>query len=178
MKTQHRLAVTLKTLMSEMPLNDISVSLLTKKCKVKRQTFYYHFHDIYDLLTQVFLDEVIEGIEDTKNYSELMTVIYKYYEKNMAFLDAVLDSGAKDLFSEFIYNIIYQMSMRYINEIENSSKVNLNSRKAIARFYASAFGSSFVYYLSTSAHKSLNGMLSCFDFVNQKSLSEAINYYL
>ena len=50
--------------MSELPLEEISVAALARRCKVNRQTFYYHFHDIYDLLTLVFLDEKIEGIDD------------------------------------------------------------------------------------------------------------------
>ncbi len=57
MKTEHRLAETLKSLMSEVPLDSISVTMLSERCHINRQTFYYHFHDIYDLLTLVFLDE-------------------------------------------------------------------------------------------------------------------------
>ena len=72
MKTEHRLAETLKEMMSEMSLDDISVTLLVKKCRVNRQTFYYHFHDIYDLLTLVFLDEKIDGVDDVSNIKQLM----------------------------------------------------------------------------------------------------------
>ena len=67
MKTEHELAYALKTMMSEVPLDDISVTSLTRRCHINRKTFYYHFHDIFDLLTQVFLDEKIEGIENTKD---------------------------------------------------------------------------------------------------------------
>ena len=56
MKTEHALARTLKEMMSSQPLDDISVLEISKKCGVSRKTFYYHYHDIYDLLTQVFLD--------------------------------------------------------------------------------------------------------------------------
>ena len=71
MKTEHRLAEALKSMMSELPLEEISVAALARRCKVNRQTFYYHFHDIYDLLTLVFLDEKIEGIDNAKDSVEI-----------------------------------------------------------------------------------------------------------
>ena len=97
-------------MMSEMPLDDISVTTLVKKCRVNRQTFYYHFHDIYDLLTLVFLDESIPGIEDVKNIEQLMRCIFDYYQKNRSFIDATNNSAAKDLFQSFIY-IIFSISI-------------------------------------------------------------------
>ncbi len=160
--------------MAEMPLDEISVSLLTKKCKVKRQTFYYYFHDIYDLLTQVFLDEKIPGIGECDGYEELLSTMYNYYENNKSFLDAVLTSGGKDLFLEFLFNSLYQSSMRFIIKIEDSKKLTLNERKAIARFYASAFSVSFLYYLSGYTNKSLQGLQNCFGFVENDALAKSV----
>jgi 3-deoxy-manno-octulosonate cytidylyltransferase (CMP-KDO synthetase) len=62
MKTQRRLAEILKVMMSETPLDEISVSSLAAKAGINRKTFYYHFHDVYDLLTLVFLSEKVEKI--------------------------------------------------------------------------------------------------------------------
>ena len=75
MKTEYRLAEALKNMMSEVSLDSISVTTLTKKCKVNRQTFYYHFHDIYDLLTLIFLNEEIEDIETARNIKEMLGLI-------------------------------------------------------------------------------------------------------
>ena len=40
MKTEHKFALTLKNMMSEKSLDEISVLSICKKCKVNRQTFY------------------------------------------------------------------------------------------------------------------------------------------
>ena len=63
MKTQRRLAETLKDMMATTPIDNISVTTLSKKCGINRQTFYYHFHDVYDLLTLVFLNEKVEKLD-------------------------------------------------------------------------------------------------------------------
>ena len=104
MKTEHRLAEALKSMMAELPLEEISVASLARRCKVHRQTFYYHFNDIYDLLALVFLNEKIPQIDETRNSVEMVTAIYRYYESNQAFIDGTLNSAGKDLFEEFVYN--------------------------------------------------------------------------
>ena len=156
MKTEHRLAEALKSMMSELPLEEISVAALTRRCKVHRQTFYYHFNDIYDLLALVFLNEKIEGIDDTRDSTEMVTVIYEYYEKNRSFIEGTLNSAGKDLFQEFVYNICYKCFMRYINNLSESKRININDKKNIVRFRAFAYSNSIVYYLSTHKSKSLS----------------------
>ena len=178
MKTEYRLAETLKNMMSEVSLDSISVTTLTKKCKVNRQTFYYHFHDIYDLLTLIFLNEEIEDIGEAKNIKAMLTSIYQYYVKNKGFIDATLNSAAKELLEEFIYNCCYKSIMRFVNAVQDSKKLHINDRKAISRFYALAYSHSIVYYLATYKAKSLDGLLNCFSFESNGSLEEAVNRLL
>lgn len=174
MKTEYRLASALKDLMSEQPLDTISVTILAKKAHIRRQTFYYHFHDIFDLLTLVFLDEKIPNITECKNYKELLETIYKYYVKNEKFIDATLSSAGKELFIEFIYNIFYTSTLRFSLNYEVEKKVSSSSVKNIARFYASAFSQTIAYYLLTRKEKSLNGLLASFSFLGEGDLKKSL----
>ena len=174
MKTEHRLTEALKSMMSELPLEEISVAALTRRCKVHRQTFYYHFNDIYDLLALVFLNEKIPGIDETRNSVEMVTAIYNYYVKNQAFIDGTLNSAGKDLFGEFVYNTCYKSFMKYINNLAESKRISLNEKKNIVRFRAFAYSNSIVYYLSTHKTKSLENMQACFAFENDENMRKEI----
>ena len=55
--TKKLLGNTLKELMAEKPFDKITVSELTKRCGVNRQTFYYHFETIIDLFKWVLNEE-------------------------------------------------------------------------------------------------------------------------
>ena len=178
MKTEHELAETLREMMQETPLDEISVVTLTKRCRIYRQTFYYHFHDIYDLLTQVYLDERIKNISFVKSLKDLVIVIYRYYEQNTAFVDASLNSAGKDLFQEFIYNNCYSTILKLVNETKNNKRILSNDRKAIARFYALAYAHSIVYYLSVFKNKSLEGLLASFCFIKDNDLQKAVENYI
>ena len=48
--TKIALGESLRKLMAEKPLNKITISDITNECGCNRMTFYYHFHDIYELL--------------------------------------------------------------------------------------------------------------------------------
>ena len=178
MKTEHRLAEALKSMMSELPLEEISVAALARRSKVHRQTFYYHFHDIYDLLTLVFLNETIPHAEEAKNTKELLKHIYNYYSKNNKFIDATLSSAGKDLFEEFIHNICYKAILRFVNGVAESKKLHVNDRKAITRFYASAYSYSIIYYLANYKNKSLEGLINCFTFESSSAFEDAVHRLL
>ena len=184
MKTQHALGLALKEMMARQPLDTISVLELAKKCGVSRKTFYYHYHDIYDLLTQVFLEEKIPGANLATNFQELIQLVFDYYKANQAFIDATLQSAGDDLFSEFIYNVFYTTALREIKKIDADNILHPNTRKSIARFYAYGYGNSTVYYLTNYKNKTLVGLQSSFNFIDkdnfrknvQKAISLEKNY--
>ena len=46
----------------------ITVKDIVEDCGVNRQTFYYHFQDIYELLGWIYKTEAVEGIAGYKTY--------------------------------------------------------------------------------------------------------------
>lgn len=55
--TKRALAAALKQLMSEKPLQKISVGDICETCSMNRKSFYYHFKDKYDLVNWIFYTE-------------------------------------------------------------------------------------------------------------------------
>lgn len=49
-RTKRKLAAALKALLEGKPLDRVRVHELTDRCDIHRQTFYYHFEDVYALL--------------------------------------------------------------------------------------------------------------------------------
>lgn len=175
MKTEYRLAQTLKTMMSEgKSLDNISVTDLVKKCKVNRQTFYYHFHDIYDLLTLVYLNEKIEGIQKSEDVSEILKRIFNYFKKNKNFVKETLRSAAKDLFHEFINNNCYQTLMTLMSEISKSKDLTDNERKSIVRYHAAGFAFQIIFYLDNSRHPTQEGLNATFASITTDFLQKAV----
>lgn len=49
-QTKRALAAALKELMAQKPIDKVTIHDLTERCGIRRQNFYYHFQDVYDLL--------------------------------------------------------------------------------------------------------------------------------
>lgn len=175
MKTEYRLANALKDLMSEKySLDNISVTLLTKRCKINRQTFYYHFHDIYDLLTLVFLNEEIPNAKESKNHQELLEKIFIYYKRNNNFIDSVLASAGKELFLEFLSNTCYQVFLKMCVYYDTNRQTTPSERKSIARFCAAGFAYNITFYFQNMKRKNLDGLLANFALISDNFMQNAI----
>ena len=68
--TKRILALSLKKLLSKTPLDNITVAQLTDEAEVSRKTFYYHFHDIYDLVEWALVDDGSRMIKETLKTSD------------------------------------------------------------------------------------------------------------
>ena len=86
--TKNALATALKKLLSKKELSKITISNITEECGVNRQTFYYHFKDIYDLLEWIFTNEVIEEIDNEieENWQQKFIYIFEYVIQNKEFI--------------------------------------------------------------------------------------------
>ena len=60
--TKRAFASSLKKMLAKRPLEKIRVIDITEDCGVNRQTFYYHFKDIYDLLEWVYTNEATKAL--------------------------------------------------------------------------------------------------------------------
>ena len=55
--TKKVIAYEFKDLLKEKSFNKITVNDIAKKCNINRQTFYYHFQDIQDLVEWICVEE-------------------------------------------------------------------------------------------------------------------------
>ena len=114
MTTEQKFKIALKEMMQTKPLSDINVTTLCDKLHLHRQTFYYHYQDIYDLLASIFLNEDVPGLSDCNTIREILECLLAYSIRNFDFLHSTYMSAGSDLVSDFFYNkIITRMISLY-----------------------------------------------------------------
>ena len=103
LQTEKALAASLKKLLEKKTLNKITVKDITDDCGVNRQTFYYHFHDIYDLVEWIFTQEALGYMSDglTKQNWKIVTA-------------AVMDGMLRE--KSFVMNAYYSLNRRQLEE--------------------------------------------------------------
>ena len=61
--TKNAIMTSLVKLLNEKPLDKITVKDIVEDCGINRNTFYYHYHDIYDPLKDIFNIETKKALE-------------------------------------------------------------------------------------------------------------------
>lgn len=94
LNTKKQLGTTLKELMAEKPFDKITVSELTKRSGLNRQTFYYHFETIIDLFQWVLYQEAGPLLEQFKQNpyqwkQAILQILYFMKENSAAVLCAL-----------------------------------------------------------------------------------------
>ena len=96
--TKEALGAALKKVMAQKPINKITVKDLVEICGVNRQTFYYHFNDVYDLLEWVFEEDanrVLPKEVKYDNWQEDVMIFFDYLKNNSAFALNVYNSNSR-----------------------------------------------------------------------------------
>lgn len=106
MITEAKFKYALKSMMETMPLEEINVTALCEKCKCHRQTFYYHYQDIYDLIAAIFLNEDLSAVTHAKDVKKTLLAFLNYAKANFSFLRSTYNSAGRDLTDDFIFGKI------------------------------------------------------------------------
>lgn len=150
--TRKALATSLKHLMDKIPLNKITVQEIVDDCELNRQTFYYHYQDIFDLLGWIYRTEAVESISDYKTYKtweDGFLKIFLYIQKNKSFCLNTLNSLGRDHLDSFLHSVSFELIMGVVNEVSQDMKVKDEDKKFIADFYTLAFTGLVIQWMKT-----------------------------
>lgn len=119
-ETKHALAGALKDQMRQKPLDKITIQELTDRCGIRRQNFYYHFEDVYDLLRWMFDEEAVTLLgqcEGAGLWQEGLLHFLNYLEKNQAvYLCAIRSLGHMHM-RRFLESKLYQIIQEAVERI-------------------------------------------------------------
>ena len=95
----------LKQLMTQKPLERITVAEIMDTCGMRRQHFYYYFTDIYDLLRWTFEKEALELLQQQQGVSPWQNGflhLFQYINQNRAVCLCALDSLGKESLKQML----------------------------------------------------------------------------
>ena len=107
MKTEQRFQEGLKNLLKSKPLDEINVIMLCDYVKSNRQTFYYHFRDISDVVDSTFLKAKVGYGKKLLDYEPILKEMISYISENYQYVSAVNNSYASDKLYSFFFSYFY-----------------------------------------------------------------------
>ena len=107
MKTEQKFQEGLRTLLKTKPLDEINVIMLCDFIKSNRQTFYYHFRDISDVVDSTFLKAKVGYGKKFLDYEPILKEMINYISENYQYVSAVNNSYASDKLYSFFFSYFY-----------------------------------------------------------------------
>ena len=106
--TRREIKTRFMELLSEKNLDKITVKELAEVCGISRNTFYYHYHDIFEVLEEIFQCEIIKVVEAEKRYGSLKEAFLmatKFAQDNRKAMLHVHQSTKRTFFEDYLIRV-------------------------------------------------------------------------
>lgn len=139
--TKKALASAMKSLVTEVPFEKITIGDICERCHMHRKSFYYHFRDKYDLINWIFDSEIFAIVNSLPNEStdERManfTLVCGYFYDHRQFYRKILLVTGQNSFSEHFRNYIYRFIQKRLEPLINPADEEIGT--FCANFFADA----------------------------------------
>lgn len=128
-------------LLEEKPYNKITVKDIVDSCQINRNTFYYHFHDIPELLENTIKHDADNIIRNHHNFGspiDCLTVLTQHCITHQKAMLHIYRSVQREVFLNELDRICLYTVTQYINTITADLAISPDDKKLLIRFYKCA----------------------------------------
>lgn len=135
--TKYALGDALRKLLTEKPLNKITISDITKECGCNRMTFYYHFHDIYELVEWVFEQEAeraLEGKITLEGWQDGLRNVFARLQENKVLVMNIHRNANLDVLEPFLHRLAKEPLETFVQEVAGGREMDEEDAQFFASF--------------------------------------------
>ena len=121
-------------LLEEKPLKKISVRDIVESCGINRNTFYYHYQDIPQLLEAIVSEEaqqLVTAHPDFDSMESCLDTIIAFAMENKTMVMHIYKSVNRDVFEKYLWWVCEYVMTRYVDGLLHGRKISPYDREAI-----------------------------------------------
>lgn len=139
--TKQRIAQTFSEQLQQKSLEQITVKELTETLGISRQTFYYYFHDIYDIIEWIFETEseiILSGFSTIDSWQFGYILMMQWVQSHSRLILSCYRSIRKDYVETFMNRILYPYIEQVVRDQAQGMQVTQAQIQFISRFFTLA----------------------------------------
>jgi probable dihydroxyacetone kinase regulator len=178
--TKDLLARSLKALMEKSPLERITVQDVVDGCSLNRRTFYYHFRDIYDLLSWLYKKEVIAELvrfATKDSWANGFRFLLCYIRDNRDFCLCAFRSLKREYIEQYHYSVIYRHILPIIEGLDESRGIADGRKAFLANLYAVSFVALVVQWIQNGMQEEPQALVDALETTIKGSMRYAVLQY-
>nr|WP_225353491.1 TetR-like C-terminal domain-containing protein [Lacticaseibacillus thailandensis] len=156
-------------------MDHITIGKLSAAAHINRNTFYYHFDDIYELLRWTYKQDIVLQLQQytqIDRWEHAYQLMLDYIADNKAFCQHSLRSVARDLLENFLYSVATDMVARVVVSADPNTPAKISH--AITDFYAWAIVMQVIQWLDHDLSESKDDMIKKAEIVLNGTVANAI----
>lgn len=125
-------------LLEERPYSKITVKDIVDRCQLNRNTFYYHFHDIPELLESTInqdADIIIQTYGKLGSPLDCLTPLVEHCQKRKNALLHIYRSTQREKFVNQLDRICLYATSQYIDTVTKDMALPPEDKKLLVRYY-------------------------------------------
>ncbi len=140
---------TFDSMLERMPFDKITVTALIKECNISRNTFYYHYEDIYALLDEALTQWLGQQLESNpeESWQEVLKSILYFCKDNRQKIYHISNSLSRDQLAHYIFDRTDNSIATYIQHYTMSLDVDGERAKIIGEIISYTIYGYFMRFL-------------------------------
>ncbi len=141
---------TFSELIKTKDVDKITVTMLIGECHISRQTFYYHFQDMDEVMewtVQQKGEQLLEKSMKAENPDEALEIFVSFFRENSAQLKKFMESRKRSRINKILADAISQYLRRLIERYKSPDmRIDYDDMEVMLRFYAYGMTGVLLYY--------------------------------
>ncbi len=150
-KTKQMILSAFESILQEKDFDKITVVEIVERCGVNRNTFYYHFQDVYALLEAwIAQNREMYGnlFEEQMSLQEAFFRVIRFVQDHKAVIMHIYKSTSHTTLLRHFENETYRQTLLYIRRHAEGVTVDFEDVRAMAIFYTSAMAGMLYRWIS------------------------------
>lgn len=151
--TKKAIKETFIKMLNEYPLSQITVKDISKELLINRNTFYYHYHDIPQLIEEIITEEadrIISKYDNIDSMEKVFEAVLDFAEQNRRAILHIYNSVNRDIFERYLWKVCEYAVISYGNVI-NKNKISEDDKETLVMLYKCELFGIAVYWMNNGA---------------------------
>ena len=125
-------------LLDERPVNKISVKDIVEDCGINRNTFYYHFSDIPELVEEIVkskADAIVGAGAGISSLEECVEAAMRHCKEHRRAIWHIYNSANRDIYERYLMDICDHVVVNFIDNTLGERRLPVADRDAIIEGY-------------------------------------------
>ena len=164
-------------MMNTKSLNAITVTDIVNQCGVSRQSFYYYFDDIYDLIEWIYTQETERALNEFSDIDSWQTGyirIMRWAQMNKPLVMNTYRSIQREYIESFMYRVLYQYIIKVVETEAENLNVTEEQCASVAKFYTLAINAISLEWIRNNMEESPEAVAEKVNFMIEGDFQKAL----